>query len=718
MDLLNLKKKTTNKKTLTRLPTPVPAGEAEIEGRKPDDVGIAKGEKPNEVVADFIRPLEMVVDSESSESVSSVRSKRFWKRTTRSKGSLCSLFTSDTDEPAPKSQAIDGRGRGGPPAANNYSGLRRAQKERDMQKREEARLKAEKELAVQFGSVKSPATNKAVKTSELDVVLRDDIRKCGEIVRSVLKKPGHSKGASQQALNHVMDVIAQYVSQPENSIVSRLENEVKKWRENSACLEATIKQMQDENSSLRRRLEDLEASTSKQSTEEIMELVEARVQARLESALMGPAQRPLLAHERRLTPGDIPLPVQKKGGGKGKRVTKSAPSAPALALSDVTAGPSSAQPQPVAGPSKAMAITSVVASKKGKMQGADDLQHPHKGRKNGVTPKEQPASQPRLLPSAPVSMDTEWTVVVGKRKKKPSTATAPATAPRQKKTEPRIRLPKSAAVVISLTSTAVEKGLTYAGVLTEAQQKVSLNGLQIDRLRPKFAATGAMIYEVPGAESEQRADSLAARLRGVFQWVEDVRVTRPTKCTELRLSELDPAATPATVAASLSSAGECTLEAVKVGQIRPDRSGLGSVWVKVPVRAAQKIKAGRLRIGWTVARVTVLEARPMRCYRCLEHGHVQNACDGPTDRSDLCYRCGKPGHKARQCEEKPNCVLCAAAGKPAGHQVGGKKCAASSQKTRRRPRRRSAAAGSTAQPRLEIPPQGEAEMEVAEEIAQ
>ncbi|XP_037293811.1 uncharacterized protein LOC119189096 [Manduca sexta] len=151
---------------------------------------------------------------------------------------------------------------------------------------------------------------------------------------------------------------------------------------------------------------------------------------------------------------------------------------------------------------------------------------------------------------------------------------------------PKLRPPKSAAVVISLTPAAVEKGLTYAEVLTDAQRRVDLSGLQIDRLRPKYAATGAMLYEVPGADSEQKADSFAARLRECFG-DSDVVVTRPTKCSELRISGLDFAATSESVKAALCSAGGCAAEAVKVGEVRPDRSGMGAVWAKVPTKAAQ-----------------------------------------------------------------------------------------------------------------------------------
>ncbi|KAG6451040.1 hypothetical protein O3G_MSEX006896 [Manduca sexta] len=183
----------------------------------------------------------------------------------------------------------------------------------------------------------------------------------------------------------------------------------------------------------------------------------------------------------------------------------------------------------------------------------------------------------------------------------------------------------------------------------EAQNKVDLTGLETIGMRPKFAATGAPMDEVPGANSEERADFLAARLRECFGGSEDVRISRPTKSVELRLTELDYTATPESVAVALAKAGECLEKSIKVGQIRPDRSGVGSAWVCMPIKAAQKVRgACRILIGWTAARVTVLESRPLRCFRCLESGHVRERCDCAVDRSELCYCCGqaratKPG---------------------------------------------------------------------------
>ncbi|XP_037301097.1 serine/arginine repetitive matrix protein 1-like [Manduca sexta] len=513
------------------LPTPVPSGEAVVGGRKPNDVDDVEGsvaERPMEGVAGTSGATITDVDSESSGSVSSVRSRRLWRRHSRSIDSVSLHFTSDTDEPAPKTLATDGRGRGRPPSVGKYAGLKKAQKERDRLKREEARRKATEELDERLRHVKSPLPPRA-DADEDRPVLKEDLRECGQIVRAIVRKSGNLKGTSQKALNRVINLIIRYVEQPESAAIARpRRGKEKRLRRKAPALEATVKGLQEENASLRRR-------------RIVGNGRRLGVQARVESALMGPAQRPTLAHEKKAAPGDTQLPVTsgfvggapnngKPAKNKGKGKAKG-PAEPAPPLSAPATGPTSAPPTAVPGPSRAPAKT---------------------GGKKKKTKKDTPAQaapEPRPLPPAPTSMETPWVVVAKKNRKKkerPAPTSAANTQPPQstRRAEPKLRPPRSAAVIISLTPAAVAKGMTYKGVLTDAQNRVDLTGLDITRLRPKFAATGAPMYEVPGANSEERADSLAARLRECFRGSEDIRTTRPTKTVELRLSELDYTATP------------------------------------------------------------------------------------------------------------------------------------------------------------------------------
>ncbi|KAA5594348.1 hypothetical protein F3H15_35980, partial [Pseudomonas aeruginosa] len=100
------------------------------------------------------------------------------------------------------------------------------------------------------------------------------------------------------------------------------------------------------------------------------------------------------------------------------------------------------------------------------------------------------------------------------------------------------------------------------------------------------------------------------------------------------------------------------------------------VLVRCPIAAAKKIvTVTKLRIGWSVVRVHLLEARRLQCFRCHALGHVGARCPSSVDRSHDCYRCGQTGHVASGCTLAPRCAVCASAGKPADHTSGGKACA-------------------------------------------
>ncbi|XP_053989833.1 uncharacterized protein LOC128882277 [Hylaeus volcanicus] len=87
------------------------------------------------------------------------------------------------------------------------------------------------------------------------------------------------------------------------------------------------------------------------------------------------------------------------------------------------------------------------------------------------------------------------------------------------------------------------------------------------------------------------------------------------------------------------------------------------------------LAAGRLLVGWSSARVEALPARALRCFRCLELGHVRQKCPLEADRGDRCYRCAGAGQRARECTAPMRCPVCADLGRPADHRLGAKKCA-------------------------------------------
>ncbi|KAJ0173876.1 hypothetical protein K1T71_011025 [Dendrolimus kikuchii] len=178
----------------------------------------------------------------------------------------------------------------------------------------------------------------------------------------------------------------------------------------------------------------------------------------------------------------------------------------------------------------------------------------------------------------------------------------------------------------------------------------------------RMARTGARMLVLPGASSAPKADALAERLRSVLD-AGDVAVSRPEKTVCLRVSGLDDCTTEGEVAAAISQATGCPADSIKTTKIRFGPDGSGSTC--------------KLLVGWASAIVDVLPHRAQRCYRCHELGHVAARCTSEKDRSGECYRCGKSGHLVTgPCTAKPHCTVCEAAGRPAGHQLGGRPCGA------------------------------------------
>ncbi|XP_059054680.1 myosin-14-like [Achroia grisella] len=235
----------------------------------------------------------------------------------------------------------------------------------------------------------------------------------------------------------------------------------------------------------------------------------------------------------------------------------------------------------------------------------------------GTSQTGEPSGGRASQPSTSGANKEGWATVVrrGKRKGAGASQTGPTSARPTKapsgghKEEPqrkpsarkvKARPPRSSAVVLTMRPGAEERGVTYGSVLTEAKAKISLAQLGITDLRFRVGRTGARILEIPGANTGEAADALAARIEEVLP--EDVvRVSRPVKSAELRIGDLDDSTLVADVVVAVMREGGCLESAVKTGEIRRNSQGTGSVWVRCPVAAAKKLaEAGRLRIGLVV----------------------------------------------------------------------------------------------------------------------
>lgn len=143
----------------------------------------------------------------------------------------------------------------------------------------------------------------------------------------------------------------------------------------------------------------------------------------------------------------------------------------------------------------------------------------------------------------------------------------------------------------------------------------------------------------------------------------------------MRVIGLDDSVSQEEVACVVADLGECTQEDVKVGPIRIMGNGLGMVWAQCPLGAAIKASAaGKIKIGWTIAKIELLKARPTQCFKCWNFGHVRYACRSAEDRSGACFNCGERGHSAQACQNEASCILCKSKGLPEAHRMGSPQC--------------------------------------------
>lgn len=92
--------------------------------------------------------------------------------------------------------------------------------------------------------------------------------------------------------------------------------------------------------------------------------------------------------------------------------------------------------------------------------------------------------------------------------------TKPSGSPATKATaKPKLKAPRTAAVILSLQAEAAERGLTYCSVLRTTQEKINIQELGIDRIRFRQTAMGVRMLEISGSEKDEKADRLASRLR-------------------------------------------------------------------------------------------------------------------------------------------------------------------------------------------------------------
>ncbi|XP_075977976.1 uncharacterized protein LOC142977774 [Anticarsia gemmatalis] len=498
--------------------------------------------------------------------------------------------------------------------------------------------------------------------------LRAQAGQSAAAIYEVVRKSGHLQGGCQRTLKLAAAGLLDIVEALADRTVS---DEVRRTRVESARIRRENDVLRAERKALLRELEQAKAPPATRVT--------CPPPAPVASDST-PTVAELLEELRRSLIASVGTMLDARFEGIEGRLLPEARVRPPLRADRMSAG-SPATPTPVLTPAPTSDVVGPLptsrAGKRGKKKG---VSHPPVVELPAVAPTPRAAEAP---PEAgPSGSASTWSEVVrkgkGKGKKTPPNATAQAPASQAAKkpqpARPRLTVPKSAAVVVTLHSEAAAKGVTYAQAMERAEEAVNPMDLGIESVHFRRSATGARIIEIPGSQGQEKACALAEKLKAALDGVAVIAV--PVKCADLRLTGLGDTATVGKVAIAVSHAGGCLLGQVKVHPIIPGPDGMGSCIVECPVTAAKAIsEAGRLLVGWTSAVVRLLEQRPLRCYRCMAVGHTRPTCPSTVDRSKVCYRCGEEGHKTAACESAAmRCSVCAAAGKPAGHLMGGRFC--------------------------------------------
>lgn len=237
------------------------------------------------------------------------------------------------------------------------------------------------------------------------------------------------------------------------------------------------------------------------------------------------------------------------------------------------------------------------------------------------------------------------------------------------------RLPFPAVMIVGSTD-----GFSYPTAMRKVRECIDLEalGIGIGSTHIRRTANGGLLIEVHEEDACSKVEVLGKRIREVLGDLARVScLIGKKKKGEVYVSGFDESVTAEEIARAVSGSGGCPVMDVRVGPIRSLRNGLGMARVQLPAEAvASLVDTRSVRLGWMVARVGVLEPRPLQCYRCWEYGHVRSECHSLADRQDACFNCGQAGHMVSMCRNTAYCVLCHEAGAESTHRTGGPFCRA------------------------------------------
>ncbi|XP_045453560.1 uncharacterized protein LOC123662808 [Melitaea cinxia] len=163
-----------------------------------------------------------------------------------------------------------------------------------------------------------------------------------------------------------------------------------------------------------------------------------------------------------------------------------------------------------------------------------------KGKRKSSAPPSTPAGEGRTAAPAAKPAGKLAAASSVRQAAKPTAKPSKPSGRRAANVKAKFKAPKTAAVVVQLQPTAIEKGQTYDSIFRSAEDTVKLEELGIERILFRHTATGARMLEIPGSDKEEKADRLASRLREALTDV--ATVVRPVNTTKRKRREVDDCA--------------------------------------------------------------------------------------------------------------------------------------------------------------------------------
>lgn len=238
--------------------------------------------------------------------------------------------------------------------------------------------------------------------------------------------------------------------------------------------------------------------------------------------------------------------------------------------------------------------------------------------------------------------------------------------------------PDAAVITVKCSSTASSDGkapATYKEALECMRREANLKDFGIIGTSVRVSRDGGIVITLPHEpEARNKACALVDRVKDKMP--EGVKVACPQRTADVLVQGLDPSVSEEEVILGIAAINGCRPTDISHSGIRTSGDHMGRVWLKCPAAAAQRTAAaGSLRVGWSIARVSVARPKPIQCFRCLDFGHMRGECVSPFNRSNECYRCGSREHKIADCPSVlSKCAIC-----PPGsnaHKTGSPSCAA------------------------------------------